>query len=93
MEQRERRERNLSMPPPLIRLPHRMVVRERHKGYPGRCHPPLHRERRRRDTLPLYGSAYQPHGPVTQRSRGREQHGVHPVLGELSRHLRGSTLD
>ncbi len=65
VEQRERRERNLPMPPPQIRLPHRIVVWERHEGHPGRRNLPLHRERHCRDTFTLDSPAYQPYGPVT----------------------------
>jgi hypothetical protein len=93
VEQRERRERDLPVPPPLVRLSHREVVRERHEGHPRRGAPSLHRERDRRYALLLDDPAYQPHGPVTQGSGGREQYGVHPILDELPRHLGGSALD
>src|SRR5215210_242524 len=93
VEQRQRGERDLPVPPPLVGLPHREVVRERHEGHPRRRHSPLHRERDRRYTLLLDGPADQPHGPVTQGSRGREQHGVHSVLDKLPHHLGSGPLD
>jgi hypothetical protein len=92
MEKLERGKRDLAMPPPLVWLSHREVVRERHEGDPRRCDLSLHRERYRRNALALDGPAYQPHGPVAQRSRRCEQNNVYPVTGELFRDLGGCSL-
>ena len=93
MEQRERRQRDLFVAPTITRLAHREVVRKLNPRHPRRLDPILHRERHRRYPPHLYGGAHQPDGPVAQRSRGREQHRLHPVLrqlpGDLGRGLVG----
>ena len=89
MEQSERGERDLPVSPPLVWLPHREVVRERHEGDPWCRNPFLHGERDRRHALPFDGPAYQPHGPVAQGSRGREQRGIHMVFRKLTCDLGG----
>ena len=44
----------------------------------------LHGERDGGNTLFFYGVAYQPYGPVAQRSGGREKRSVHPVFRQLA---------
>lgn len=92
MQQPERGEHYLPMLISLPGLPHGEVVRERHEGDPRRRDIPLHRERDRRHSFLFDSPAYQPHGPVAQGSRGREQHYVHAVFGEPARHSGGGAL-
>ncbi len=89
MQQLERGEHDLPVLAPLFRLPHGEVVRERHESDPRRRDLPLHGESDRWHSPLFDGPAYQPHGPVAQGSRGREQHDGYPILRELARHLGG----
>ncbi len=92
MEQRQRGQRYLPVPPPLPRLSHREVVRERHVGDSRRGDSPLHGKRDGGYPPLLDGSAYQPNGPVAEGSRRRKQNGVHLVFGEPSRDFGGSAF-
>ena len=89
LQQYERRQRDLPMHPPVSRLSHRVVVRERDVSDPRRLDLTLHRERHGWYPSPFHGRAYQPHGPVTQGSRRREKDSIHLVLHELRRDLGG----
>ena len=77
---------------PVARLSHRKVVREGDEGDAGGHHPALHGERNGGYAAPLDGLAYQAHGPVAERSGGRQQDGVDPVLNQLAGHLGGGPL-
>ncbi len=73
-------------------LSHRVVVRKRDEGDPGRRDVSFHRERHRRDPRLLYGPAHQSHGPVAEGSGRRKERNVHPVARELPRDLGGSFI-
>ena len=71
----------------ISRAANRKVIRERRVRHSRSLHTTLHRQRDGWYPPPLYLRRYQPHGPVTQRSRRREQRNVHPIVYEHLCHL------
>ena len=93
MQQRESRDGDFPVTLSIARLPHRVVVRERHERHSRRVYSTLHCERDRRDAALLDGFTYQADGPVAQRSGWREQDRVNTVVGEHPGDLRRCLAD